>query len=549
MTSQAATLAASHNGSSTAQFDALIIGAGFGGIRAMHEIKQLGLSCKTFEAGSEVGGTWYWNCYPGARTDTEAWAYCYSFSKAIMAEWDWKDRMPSGSEVVEYLKFVVDRLNMRKDIDFNTRVQSAVYDEQANKWTVTTTGGMVYQSTYLISAAGLLSVTYDPPFPGLSTFKGQSYMTGRWPKDPVDFTGKRVAIIGSGSTAVQVLPIVAQSAKHVSMFQRTPNFVLPNRNFPLENEHRKAIKDNYEKVWEQIHNHFFAFPMKAANRLFDNYSPAEQQRIFEAGWEEGGFRFVFETFDDIITNTRANEAAAEFVRNKIRTIVKDPKTAELLCPHYPFAVKRPALGNLYFESFNRDNVSLVDVSKTPIEAITPNGILVGDVEHEADIIIFAMGFDAVTGALANLDVRGKGGLSVKEKWSEGPRTHLGITMDGFPNMFMVSGPQTPFSNIPPVIEAEVTWIGKAIQKSRDTGHRPVEATPEGEERWKKRTQELLDATLLGHGEEVGTWFLGANIPGKKRAPLMYFGGVPAYFKDLQDCIDHDFAGTTLASRS
>ena len=526
--------------------DAIIVGAGFGGIRALYELRQMGLSVKAFEAGSDVGGAWYWNRYPGARTDTEAWAYCYSFSKELQDEWDWPERMPSWEHVVAYQRYVVDRFDLRRHIQFNTRIKSVVYDEATGLWTVTPEQGEPLTCSYYVSAAGLLTVAYEPPFPGLSTFKGQWYQTSRWPKEPVDFTGKRVAIVGSGSTAVQVLPVVAQTAAHVSMFQRTPNYVLPGRNHPLDDAQRKGIKANYDAVWEMVRKQVFAFPMEKANRLFDNFTPEEHERIFDAGWEAGGFRFVFETFDDITSNERANAAAAEYVRRKIRAIVKDPKTADLLSPRYPFAVKRPPLGNFYYEAFNRPNVSLVDVSHDPIEAITAKGIRTGSEEHEFDIIIFALGFDAVTGALTHMDVRGKGGVSVKEKWEAGARTQLGITIDGFPNLFMLSGPQTPFANIPPVLEAAVTWIGQAIGKVRDSGQRSIEPTPEAVEAWTRLMQTLLDQTLLGRGAEVGTWFLGANIPGKARCVLFYFGGAEAYFNELNTSIERGFPGFALS---
>ncbi len=528
-------------------FDAIVIGAGFGGIRALYELRKMGLSVKVFEAATDVGGTWYWNRYPGARTDTEAWAYCYSFSKELLDEWDWADRMPTWDQVLAYLAHVVDRFDMRKHMEFSTRIKSAIYNEATKKWTLTTEAGKAYTCNYFISAAGLLTVAYEPPFKGLDSFKGKWYLTSRWPKEPVDFKGKRVGIVGSGSTAVQILPIVAQTAAHVSIFQRTPNYVVPGRNFPLDDAQRQSIKANYDAIWETVHKQVFAFPIERPHRTFDQFNSEERERIFEAGWETGGFRYFFETFEDITTNEEANAAAGEFVRKKIRAIVKDPKTAELLCPNYPFAIKRPPVGNFYYEAFNRDNVSLVDVSKDPIREITPKGVRTETEEHEFDIIIFALGFDAVTGALTNMDVRGKGGETVKNKWEAGPRTHLGITMDGFPNMFMLSGPQTPFANIPPVIEAAVTWFGTAIQRARDGGYTSIEATPAAVDTWTNHMQELLDTTLLGKGVDVGSWYLGANIPGKKPSVLFYFGGANNYFKELDESIAHEFKGVAFSN--
>lgn len=523
-------------------FDVIVVGAGFAGIRSLYEFRKLGLSVQVFEAASDVGGCWYWNRYPGARTDTESWAYCFSFSEELQDEWRWKERMPTWDQVIDYQRFVVDKLDMRKQIEFNTRIKSAHYDDASKTWTMTTEAGKSYTCNYYISAAGLLTVAYQPPFKGLDTFKGQWYVTSRWPKEPVDFTGKRVGIVGSGSTAVQVLPTVARSAKHVSILQRTPNYVLPGRNYPLDDSHQADLKRNRKANWDLVHNQVFAFPMEKANRMFDDYSVEEAERIFEGGWEAGGFRFVFETFDDLTTNERANAAAAEFVRRKIRSIVKDPKTAELLCPKYPFCIKRPPVSNFYYESFNKDNVSVIDVSNNPITEITPKGIRCGDDEHEFDIIIFALGFDAVTGALTSMDVRGKGGVTIQDHWKEGPRTQLGVMVDKFPNLFMLCGPQSPFANIPPVLEAVITWFGKAIDRARKNNTPTIEATAEAVEAWTHLMQELLDATLLGKGLDVGTWFLGANIPGRKPSVLFYFGGADNYFKELRNSSESNFPG-------
>jgi cation diffusion facilitator CzcD-associated flavoprotein CzcO len=531
-----------HSGE-TVDIDAIVVGAGFGGLRALHKLRdELGLSVRLIEAGSDVGGTWYWNRYPGARTDSEAWAYCYSFSKELQDEWDWPERMPTWNQVQEYLAFVADRFDMRKDIAFDTRVASAVFDEASGRWLVTTEDGQRFNATYFVTAVGWFSVAYEPPFKGLESFEGQWIMSSRWPKESVDFTGKRVGIVGSGSTAVQLLPIVAQTAEHVSLFQRTPNYVLPGRNHPLDEWQRQSIKTNYDSIWQQVRRQVFAFPMETSTYGYDDVTEEERLRIFEAGWEAGGFRFLFETFADLLIDERSNAAAAEFVRGKIRSIVKDPKTAELLCPDYPIALKRPPLGNFYFEAFNRDNVSLVDVREHPIAEILPNGISTGVAEYDLDIIVFAMGFDAVTGPLTHMDVRGRGGVSVREKWSEGPRTHLGITIDGFPNMFVITGPQAPFANVPPIVESAVSWIGEVITRMQDQSSDLVEAKPEAVDRWVRLMWELLDATLLGQATELSSWFMGANIPGKAHAPLHYFGGAEGYFNEVQHSIDTNFEG-------
>jgi cyclohexanone monooxygenase len=523
-----------------AHVDAIVIGAGFGGLRALHELRQMGLAVRVFEAGADVGGVWYWNRYPGARTDSEAWSYCYSFSQELQDEWVWPERMPTWDQVMAYLRHVADRFDMRKDIQFETRIVSAAYDEATNRWTVASSSGRTFTCTYLVCATGLLTIAVAPPFKGAETFQGEQYLSSRWPQKAVDFAGKRVAIVGSGSTAVQILPIVAQTAAQVTLFQRTPNYVLPGRNHPLDDEQRKGIKARREATWNVVRNQVFAFPIDPANRTYESVPPERRRAVFEAGWEDGGFRFVFSTFDDLLVNETSNAAAAEFIREKIRAIVKDPATAELLCPRYAFALKRPPLGNFYYESFNRPNVSLVDVSQDPIAEITPRGLRTGAREFEFDMLIFALGFDAMTGALTHMDVRGRDGQTIKDKWAQGPLTHLGITVDGFPNFFMISGPQTPFANIPPIIEGTVEWIAEAIRRVQEGRHRAIEPTPAAVASWTRHMQELLDATLLGRGTEVNSWYLGANIPGKAHSVLFYFGGAAAYFKELTDSVKGGF---------
>ena len=526
-------------------FDAIVIGAGFGGLRMLHEIRQLGLSVKVFEAASGVGGTWYWNRYPGARTDSESWVYAYSFSKELQDEWNWSERFPPQAETLAYLNHVADRFDMRKAIQFNTRVHSAVYDEPSNTWTITTERGDTHTCKYLITAVGVLSTPYKPPFPGLESFQGEWHVTGRWPKEPVDFAGKRVAVIGTGATAVQAIPIIAHTAAHLTVFQRTPNYVLPARNCTLTDDERQAIRVNYDAIWRQARQHFFAFAMDTTGRTARDVTPEEHQRILERGWEIGGFRFIFETFDDIFTDDESNRIASEFVRNKIRAIVKDPATAELLCPKdYPLAGKRPPLGHFYYETFNRPNVTLVDISQNPITEITPKGLRTGTQQYEADIIVFATGFDAVTGSLVGMDVRGKGGVSLKEKWKSGPRTYLGIGVEGFPNLFMILGPQSPFANIPVVIDGIVEWIGRAIRHLRENRLAAMEATPDAMETWRRHMDELVNMTVLPKGKR--SWFLGDNIPGKPHQVLFHFGGAGVYREECSAAADRGFEGFAIS---
>lgn len=522
------------------QLDAIVIGAGFGGLRALLELRALSLETRILEAGDGVGGTWYWNRYPGARSDSEAWSYCYSFSRELWDEWDWPDRLPGQSDVLAYLDHVADRMDLRRHIVFGARVVRAEYREPEGDWQVETEDGDRYRCRYLVSAGGILSVPVQPAFDGLDTFAGDWYMSSRWPAGGVDLAGKRVAIVGSGATAVQVLPIVAKTAGHVTLFQRTPNYVIPARNRPLEEGEREALKAGFEEVWRQVRNQVFALPIPPANRVADGLPPGEIERILERGWERGGFQFIFETFDDLLVNERSNALASEFIRKKIRTIVVDPAVAEALCPRYPLMAKRPPLGTEYYESFNRDNVSLVDVSASPIGGITPTGIRVADRTVDCDVIVFALGFDAGTGALSALEVTGAGGVTIRDKWREGPRTHLGIMVDGFPNLFMISGPQSPFANIPPVVENSVDWIGKAILAIREKRAVSMEPKEESVAGWAALLKQYVDATVIRHGSDVRSWFVGANVEGKPISAQFHFGGAATYFAQLEQSMESGF---------
>jgi cation diffusion facilitator CzcD-associated flavoprotein CzcO len=530
------------NGTRSKHFDVLVVGAGFGGMRMLWELRKRGLSAKVLEAGSNVGGTWYWNRYPGARTDSDAAVYCFWFDKELHEDWDWPERFPTQAEMEKYFQHVVDRYDMRKDIQFNTLVDSAVYDEDSNVWTVGTDSNETFTCTYLVCATGLLHISKDPPFPGLTSFHGEWYKTSNWPKEHVDFAGKRVAVVGTGATGVQVIPVVACVADQLHVFQRTPNYVVPGRNLTLDAWDRQEMKRNYDRIWQKAESHIYAFAMDTTGRNFNDFTPEERQRIFEAGWEAGGFNYLFQTFDDLLVNVEANKMAADFIRNKIRAIVADPATAELLCPkNHPYAGKRPPMGQLYYETFNRDNVKLVDVSKNPIADVTPNGIRLenGD-EFEVDVIIFALGFDALTGSLMRMNVRGRQGQKLEEKWRDAPHTHLGMCIDGFPNLFMISGPQSPFANIPVVVEKSVTFIGKALDKARENGGM-IEARPEAVEAWGRKCSELLDMSpIIKSGEGVNAWFSGANVEGKAHAVYFYYGGASQYFLDLQGEHERDF---------
>ena len=531
-------------------FGAIVVGAGFGGLRMLYELRQLGVSAKVIEAASDVGGTWYWNRYPGARTDSESWVYCYSFSKELQDDWDWAERYPSQPEVLRYLQHVAERFDLRKDIQFDTRVQSASYDEAANKWVVTTDQGETFTSTFLIPAMGPLSRPLDPPFEGLSSFQGDWYLTARWPDTDVDLTGKRVGVVGTGATGVQVVPLVAQQAAHVTVFQRTPNFVIAAGNRKLTDEERQQIKDRYEAIWARTQQQAGGFAMDGTNRSVQGTTPDEQQQVFEDIWRAGGFQFLFESFNDIMLDEASNEVAAEFIRSQIRAIVKDPATAELLCPKgYPLGAKRPPLGHSYYEAYNRDNVTLVDVSGDAIEPITPTGVrTVNGNEYEVDVLIFATGFDASTGALLATDIRGRDGQALRDKWAHGPRTYLGLAVDGFPNMFMISGPQSPFANIPVIIDNAVRWISRAVAHETRDDVAYLEASPEAVQQWVDETQMIVDATLVGRGENVRSWFLGANIEGKPHGAFFFHGAANDYFDRISGVADHNFDGFVTATQ-
>jgi cation diffusion facilitator CzcD-associated flavoprotein CzcO len=530
------------------EYDAVVIGAGLSGLRVLRELRdEVGLSVKVFEAGTEVGGTWYWNRYPGARTDTESWAYGLSFDKDLLEDWDWEERFPGQPEVERYLNHVADRFDLRKDIAFETKVTEAVFDEERSLWSVSTDTGETVTCSYLVTAAGLLSNTYEPPFPGIESFEGDWYQTSLWPEEPVELEGKRVAVIGTGATAIQLIPEVARQADHLTVFQRTPNYVVPARNHLMPPAQRGELKRNYDTMWGELRKQPFALPIPTSGRVAaDMPDPAERQRVFDAVWETGGFRFIFESFDDLITDQSINDEAAEFVRNKIRTIVKDPETAELLCPTgHPFGSKRLPLGHFYYETFNRENVDLVGIADNPIVEITPQGIRLEDgTVHEVDVIVFALGFNAITGALAQVDIRGRGGRDLNDKWADGAAAYLGVNVDEFPNMFVILGPQSPFVNTPPMVEKQVDFIGDAIRHMRANDLAAIEVTTAKVEAWNAECHRGLDATLIPKGLEDRPWFL-RKIPGKPLNVLFYFGGFEAYCDEVEGALAGGLADFTL----
>jgi cyclohexanone monooxygenase len=507
--------------------DAVIIGAGFSGIRMLIEARRLGLTTRLIEAGSDVGGTWYWNKYPGARTDSQAWVYGFPLDE-VRNDWRWEERFATQPQTHAYIRKVTDTFELWSDITLDTRVESAIFDDDTRTWTVTTDGGETISAKAVITATGQLSLPYYPKFEGLSDFEGEWYQTQNWPDGGVDFRGKRVAVVGTGATAVQVIPIVAEDAAHLSVFQRTPNYVLPARNDKLSEHDVDVIRTNFDEIFERAFSQPFGMDIPpAAGRVAADCTPEQQQQVLDRGWEYGGFRYLFETFDDLLTEQSTNDLAAEFIRKKIRSIVRDPETAEKLCPKdYPLGGKRPPLGHYYYETFNRPNVALVDIGETPIR-IEPRGIRAGDEFHEVDAIIFATGYDAITGTLDQIDIRGRGGRVLRERWAEGPKTHLGMMVDGFPNFFMVSGPQTPFANIPVVAEYCVGWLSRLLRAMHERGADTAEPTTEAVQEFSQLVEAVLDATVLRQGGKR-SWFLGTNIPGKPAAAVMWLGGVGTF---------------------
>jgi cyclohexanone monooxygenase len=520
----------------------LIIGTGFSGLRALIEVKKLGLSVVALEAGTDVGGTWYWNRYPGARTDSQSWSYCFPFPE-IEQKWNWEERYPGQPEVYRYLRFVTDHFGLRPLIQFEQRVAAAAHDEQNNLWIVTTEDGSQFTCKYFIPAVGPLSIPQEPHFKGMEHFKGDVLNTGRWPREPVDFTGKRVAVIGTGASGIQSIPLIAEVAEQLTVFQRTPNFVMPAQNFALDDEFRDNIKADYPAVWAKARGHVFGFPLDPAGRMYDDVTDEERDQIFEEGWQKGGFHFVFETFDDIIFDQRSNDAAANFIRRKIKETVKDPKVAELLTPYnHPYVAKRPPSGTNYYETFNRDNVTLIDIKSDPIESMTETGLRTQNNEYSFDVLVLATGFDAVTGALARIDITGQDGVRLADVWEYGAETYLSIGVPKFPNMFLMFGPQCSYANAPVVIEPLVGWLRKVIQHMDENGYASVEPTEEATARWSAGVDEIFNQTLLPAGEAANSWYLGANIPGKPRRVLFYFGGVNNFAAHLEACAEQDFDG-------
>jgi cyclohexanone monooxygenase len=525
------------------KYDAIIVGAGVGGLYAIYRLRKLGLRVRAFEAGTGVGGTWYWNRYPGCRCDVESMEYSYSFSDELQQEWHWPERYGTQPEILRYINHVADRFDLRRDIEFNTRVKEASFDGKTSTWTVKTDKGYTATARFCIMATGNLSTPRTPNYSGLESFTGKWYHTGLWPHEGVDFTGLRVGVIGTGSSGVQSIPIIAKQAKHLYVFQRTANFSLPARNAPLDSAKERAHKAHYPELRRAAFDTPFGIagyppPVKSALAATEE----ERRRAYEAKWGEGGSISFLYSFTDLLLKQESNQTAAEFVRQKIRAMVKDPRTAELLCPSdHPIGTKRLILDTDYYETYNRENVTLVDIRSKPITEMAPSGMRTADADYALDAIVFATGFDAMTGAMKEIDIHTDAGMSIRTKWEHGPRTYLGIMIAGFPNLFMITGPQSPGVKSQMILACEqhVDWIADCMQHLRNRGFSRIEAEEDAEDAWLQHNNEVADRTLY---PLANSWYVGANIPGKPRVFMPYVGGVSAYKKKCDEVAARGYEG-------
>ncbi len=524
-----------------ATVDAVIVGAGFSGLYLLHRCRKAGISTRCFERGDGVGGTWYWNRYPGARCDVESMQYSYGFDNDLQQEWDWPEKFSAQPDIMAYANHVADRFDLKRDIDFETEVRAAHYDEAKRLWQIETGTGERVNAKYFIMATGCISTAQIPKFEGLADYKGKTYHTGAWPHETVSFKGQRVAVIGTGSSGIQAIPVIAQEADHLTVFQRQANFSIPSRNHPMTADYAQSWKQDYPEKRQEMRY----MPNGVLRELNDQstlaVSEEERNRVYEERWKIGGSGFLG-AFNDILTNKEANDTMAEFVRNKIRATVKDPVTAEILCPKtHPIGTKRLCVDTGYYETYNRDNVELVDVSQTPIERLTEKGLIVNGRQFEFDAIVFATGFDAMTGTLFNVDIRGRNGLALKDKWYAGPRTYLGLMTEGFPNLFMVTAPGSPSvkSNMITSIEQHVDLVADTLIHMRDHRLEVMEPDLEAENEWVDHVQEVAYKTLF---PQANSWYMGANIPGKPRLFMPYIAGVGAYRRICEQVVADGYRG-------
>jgi cyclohexanone monooxygenase len=527
--------------SKVGDFDAIVIGAGFAGLYAIFKLRELGFRVQGFEKAGDVGGVWYWNRYPGARCDCESYYYSYSFSHELQQKWNWTQRYAEQPEILSYLGHVADAFDLRRHILFDAAVESMAFEEKASRWTVVTSRGTA-TAKFVISAAGCISAVQKPHYPGLDAFEGELYYTGAWPHADVNFSGKRVGVIGTGASGAQAIPIIGKKAKHLTVFQRTANFILPARNAPMAPEFDAWVKAHYDEIRNMCLNSPGAVPFEGSKVSALEVSPEEREKVYQRAWALGGLRFFVDTFRDLITSKEANDTAADFVRAHIREVVKDPKVAEMLSPRsHPIATKRPPLGDDYYATFNRPNVTLVDIASSPITGFSGRTLRTADASYELDILVLATGFDAMTGALLRIDVRGRGGLSLKEKWADGAKTYLGLGIAGFPNLFTITGPFSPsvVANMPTGVEQHVDWIARCMDYMRERGLQFVEVDAKAEEQWVAHSAEVAGATLY---PQTNSWYVGANIPGKPRQFSVYLGGFSSYRERCDQIAQNGYEG-------
>ncbi|HUF53308.1 MAG TPA: NAD(P)/FAD-dependent oxidoreductase [Dehalococcoidia bacterium] len=531
------------------KYDALIIGAGLSGMYALHALRRLGMRARAFEAGTDVGGTWYWNRYPGARFDSESWTYGFSFDEEILREWSWSEHFAPQPETLRYCNFVADKLDLRADMTFGYRVASAIWDEAAREWEITSEEGQKARGRFLIAATGPLSAPVWPDIAGMDDFRGEAYHTARWPHEEVRFEGKRVAVIGTGATGIQAITEIARTAGQLTVFQRTPNWASPLRNSQITEEEQAQIKSTYKNIFDRCHSTFGEFIHEPDMRNALEVSEEEREAVFERLYAQPGFAIWMGNFRDLLIDEEANKTITAFITRKIRERVQDPAVADRLIPKdHGFGTKRLPLESGYYEVFNQENVSLVDLRETPIERITETGIQTSDAHREFDVIVYATGFDAITGALERIDFRGVGGLSLKDKWADGPRTYLGIAVAGFPNLLMLGGgPHSAisFCNMPRCIEQHGEWISNMIQYMSENGYERVEASTAAEDRWTAIVNEVATRFLFMRHE---SWMTGVNknLPGKQiRRPMVFAGGAPRYREICEDVAAAGYRGFEL----
>jgi cyclohexanone monooxygenase len=528
-------------------YDVVVVGAGFAGMYMLHRLRGLKLSVRVYEQGSGVGGTWYWNRYPGARCDVESMQYSYSFSDELQQQWNWSERYAPQPEILKYANHVADRFDLRRDIQFDTGVEKAVFDEDASVWQVATSDGKTVTAKFVVLATGCLSNARKPDVKGLDRFEGKVYHTGHWPHEPVDFTGLNVGVIGTGSSGIQSVPVIAGQARHLTVFQRTANYSIPARNAKLTEQERQKFRQDYPEIRrfarEESKNGIYTdLPDRGALDDGDN----ERRARYESRWQRGGLTFM-SVYNNLALDTAANDTAADFVRDKIAEIVRDPQTAKLLQPNnHPIGSKRICIDSDYFAAFNRPNVTLVDIKSGPIEEILPNAVRAGARDYEVDALVLATGFDAMTGSVAKIDIHGRNGETLNQKWAEGPKTYLGLMSAGFPNLFIITGPGSPsvLSNMIVSIEQHVDWIADCIAYMRDRGFEAMEANKDAEDKWVAHVNEVACTTLY---PQANSWYMGANIPGKPRIFMPYIGGVGPYRQICNDVAAKGYEGFAMTA--